>query len=1104
MLKTGDPIPGMRGARWRGGGAQLAPDGTLGLFGAATSTSGDFDVVLAGREVLRAVAWSGMALGGGRRLGPLSGPRGVFRAGASAEGVALLAQLIGDTSGRAEGLGLWVASATTAHLRPVALHLFGGREPLPDAPGYWRNDLGTDLRDRDEWSVISPGGFSALFSTGKKRSDEVTPIEAVYRAGWWGGEPTLLWSAGADGWVRRWSADGLTINRDAEIAFSGSVTKHDGTNEAGVFVLAATDSYVLAGSRGECTGVDAFVLLTSSRVVGRGPDGCLWKDLGHGTFAIAKVGDRAPGLDDRTTIQQIEAFAGTDVGGIAFVAVLSDGGRALFAGDNTGLELVVRTGVDVELWHRGARLVRRVRGIHLPVRHAGGSNGHPRFFNDRGELVFTLDFDGAEARSGLIVASEGMIVNSAADTADADHGDGHCDTGGPRVEGRRECTLRAAIEEANAWPGRDRIEFDIPGAAVLTPQRPLPTIEEGVFLDATTQSGGRVVLEGDGAGPDAAGLRLDAGRSSIAGLTIRRFSGAGIVSTSVAGIQVADLRLLDNCGWGIEARATVTVGEVDGALTQISGNGRSDTCRAGGVLHRAVGEQASLTIFNADVDDNDGPGVLSTGEPRLAQMRVRRNRGQGIAAVGMGGDQVPVDFWKLGGANEVSDNLGHGVHAMFRGVSIQRTTRIERNGGWGIYADDAVEIAGVRPQAVVATRDNHVSNNGVGVECYEWYFEMDAPMRRPIGCGGGGVFTSHEGDPSLLFFTDLVDNAGPGVLSQEAVWLGGGTISGNRGSGVAVISPEDSVIVTLAPMSITNNRGHGVYTLEGGGFSSDATVDISDNGQWGVYVAGRVVISGPTPQHVSSASDNRVSGNGRPGTCYDWDIVGGDPVVTTVDCGPAGGVFSDHMTAVGEPNYLHLAEVANNHGPGVLARSEFHLGDVRITGKRGAGVEISHACGPVELRGAMGLNVITDNAGAGILSFEGGVLMVQKTLINGNGAWGIHTGGSFHLGAPTPQGWLAGGGTQISNNGHGAACWEWTNDRGPPAPTAVPCEGGGAWSDDPIGQSWLHFGEVRGNAGDGLRALNDLLVTTSTVCGNDGDQWSAGGELILEDVNQGC
>ena len=64
-----------------------------------------------------------------------------------------------------------------------------------------------------------------------------------------------------------------------------------------------------------------------------------------------------------------------------------------------------------------------------------------------------------------------------------DRGDGTCNAS--------ECTLREAIDTANANPGADVINFDIPGSGVHTikPSSPLPDITERVTMDGYSHSG---------------------------------------------------------------------------------------------------------------------------------------------------------------------------------------------------------------------------------------------------------------------------------------------------------------------------------------------------------------------------------------------------------------------------------------------------------------------------------------------------------------------------------------------------------------------------------------------------------------------------------------
>ncbi|MCA9927283.1 MAG: CSLREA domain-containing protein, partial [Anaerolineales bacterium] len=53
------------------------------------------------------------------------------------------------------------------------------------------------------------------------------------------------------------------------------------------------------------------------------------------------------------------------------------------------------------------------------------------------------------------ISSNNLIVNSIADVTDANPGDGICETS----PGNAICTLRAAIQEANALPGEDTIQL---------------------------------------------------------------------------------------------------------------------------------------------------------------------------------------------------------------------------------------------------------------------------------------------------------------------------------------------------------------------------------------------------------------------------------------------------------------------------------------------------------------------------------------------------------------------------------------------------------------------------------------------------------------------
>ena len=94
-------------------------------------------------------------------------------------------------------------------------------------------------------------------------------------------------------------------------------------------------------------------------------------------------------------------------------------------------------------------------------------------------------------------ASTTFTVNSTADHSDAVLTIGACDTS-YQVPGsggvmEKECTLRAAKEQANYTSGADTIDFAIPGSGVKTisPASPLPMIIKPVSINGYSQPGAK-------------------------------------------------------------------------------------------------------------------------------------------------------------------------------------------------------------------------------------------------------------------------------------------------------------------------------------------------------------------------------------------------------------------------------------------------------------------------------------------------------------------------------------------------------------------------------------------------------------------------------------
>jgi CSLREA domain-containing protein len=146
-----------------------------------------------------------------------------------------------------------------------------------------------------------------------------------------------------------------------------------------------------------------------------------------------------------------------------------------------------------------------------------------------------------------------FVVNSTGDAGDNSAGDGVCN------DGSGNCTLRAAIEEANALAGADVINFSITGGGphTFTPASAYPTITGQVTIDGTTEpdyvSTPVVELNGTSAGA-ASGLSITAGSSTVKGLAINRFSASGIV------IGTNGSNIVEGCFIGTDVNGTADLG----------------------------------------------------------------------------------------------------------------------------------------------------------------------------------------------------------------------------------------------------------------------------------------------------------------------------------------------------------------------------------------------------------------------------------------------------------------------------------------------------------------------------------------------------------------
>jgi CSLREA domain-containing protein len=193
---------------------------------------------------------------------------------------------------------------------------------------------------------------------------------------------------------------------------------------------------------------------------------------------------------------------------------------------------------------------------------------------------------------GLCAPVHGAVftVDSAIDAADANPGDGSCATGGSTSA----CTLRAAIQEANALAGDDTI--DLPGGTSTTYSLSLGELS---VIDAT----GCLTLNGTG----AVRPTIDAGGTSR---VFRIATGARATLHHVI-LTAGQAFSIDHGGAILNAGSLVIT---DSSITS------SRAFRGGGIAHEAASVADALTIVNSTIDDNfatdQGGGLYINGNRR--------------------------------------------------------------------------------------------------------------------------------------------------------------------------------------------------------------------------------------------------------------------------------------------------------------------------------------------------------------------------------------------------------------------------------------------------------------------------------------------------------
>jgi CSLREA domain-containing protein len=375
-----------------------------------------------------------------------------------------------------------------------------------------------------------------------------------------------------------------------------------------------------------------------------------------------------------------------------------------------------------------------------------------------------------------------FVVNSTGDEPDANPGDGIAEI----VPGSGTCTFRAALEESNAWPGKDFVHFDIsgPGPYEIEYLDPLPVISGPVVIDGTTQPGygdePLIVLRRDWTGPTVDGLHISGGNSIVRGLEIRA-AGAGVV-LSGGGENVIEENTF-HC-WYDAIRIEDSPDNVIGGTTPGSGNFIENN--AEGIVITGLGSTRNHILGNAIVGNNHD-GILIEGAPAnfiggpnpAARNIISGHSGHpsaGIRVVGQDaqgnhilGNYIGTDESGMSAlANDFGIILDDAPYNVIGGVGLARNVI---SGNW----DDGINILGA---------------NGIGNSVIGNYIGIAADGTTPLGNGDDGINIETR------------DNTVGGLAAGE-----GNVVSGNASHGIVLVGGNTTNNQILGNLVGTDKTG---------------------------------------------------------------------------------------------------------------------------------------------------------------------------------------------------------------------------------------------------------------------------------------------------------
>lgn len=400
-------------------------------------------------------------------------------------------------------------------------------------------------------------------------------------------------------------------------------------------------------------------------------------------------------------------------------------------------------------------------------------------------------------------AAATYTVDTIADTSDAAL-NGICQTSGGA------CSLRAAMQEANAFLGTDTILFDstlfaTPKTITLT--NDLPDIDSSMIIDGPGDK--RLTIDGS---DNHTPFLILSGTVTIRDLTIQDGEGAsgwgGAISIDGGNVALTNIDVTSGDGYGVYNSVFAT--------TTITGCAISDSSSTG-IFNTGV-----LTVINSAIRDNGGNGIRH--DPSIVRLltitnsSITGNAALEGAGIWSGGD---TEIYDSSIAENSAVSTGGGVYIWDGSVTLTNSTISENS---AVYGGGVYNQLGNLTAIDSLISGNEASNSGGAIfNKVDLIVQNSTVIGNTAALNGGGIFNQASAWViNSTFSGNISDEFGGGLYNQFEMSVINSTFSGNsafanRGGGLYT---NTSATTVLYNSIFANSPSGGDCIRDSGTFSS--------------------------------------------------------------------------------------------------------------------------------------------------------------------------------------------------------------------------------------------------------------------------------------------